>query len=137
MSRDNRINIKAGRDVNVEALAVGDQAQAAAIHAGHADEIAKGFMQLRTQFDALEAKGVLKPEEAAMLRDETDDVHDAAKKALKDPTLSGVLSAKLKRLTSSVQTFCEKDEGVAHWLHAAVAACSLALPLVGVHIPHV
>ena len=135
MSRDNSVNINAGGDVRIEAVAVGDGAQAAAVHSAQAEKLAEYFLQIRTSLDALESSGKLTPAEAKVLRDDAEDVHEAAKTSLKDPAQKDGLTVKLKRFASSIQTFCADQHEIFESLHHVAAACALPLALAGFHVP--
>jgi hypothetical protein len=136
MSRDNTVNIKAGGNVSVEALAVGDAAQAASIRSsGAAQELAEHFLQIRSTFDELEAKGELAPAEARLLKEESAEVEKAAQAVLEDKTGKEKegLGVKLKRFAGSVQTFCHANNkfGVFSCLSAIAALCGVPEALTG------
>lgn len=131
MSRDNSINIKAGGDVRIEAIAVGDGAQAAAVQSAQAEKLAEHFLQIRTSFDALETAGEITPAEAALLRTEAEEVHAVAKTALTDESQKENLVLKLKRFGGSISTFCREQKVLFEALHHVAAACAVPLGLLG------
>jgi len=135
MSRDNTVNIKAGGDVRVEALAVGDGAQAAAVHSAQAEKLAEHFLTFRATFEQLEATGKLTPAEAKMLKDEADDVHEAARTALEDPDQKDTLILKLKRFGGSLRTFCCDQKELFEAMHSLAAFCAIPLSLLGFGVP--
>ena len=132
MSRDNSIKINAGGDVRVEAIAVGDGAQAVAVQSAQAEKLAEHFTQIRTSFDALEASGEITPAEATLLRDEAEEVHEVATKTLTDESQKETLALKLRRFGGSIDTFCRERKELFEVLHHVAAACALPLALFNV-----
>jgi RecB family exonuclease len=133
MSRDNRIEIKAGGSVTMDAVAVGDHARAASIRSAQSEQLAAQFLEIRGIFDRLETSGALPPAEATLLKDETADIEQSAQAALQDEAAKDTLVAKLKRFGMSVRTFCKEQEanGVFAALETVASLCAIPLALLG------
>jgi hypothetical protein len=131
MSRDNILNIKAGRDVSIDALAVGDNARAVSIQSAAAEALASHFAEIRTVFDELESAGQITPVAARLLREETADLQKTAEASLTDEAEKETLALKLKRLGATTQSFCTSNEKVFKCLESIAACCSIPLAILG------
>lgn len=132
MSRDNIIKISAGRDVSIDALAVGDNARALSATSGDAQQLAAHFMEICTVFEELEAAGAISPTAAKLLKDEAADVEKTAEAATKDEAEKETLILKLKRLGASAQSFCGNNEKVFKCLESIAACSAIPLALLGI-----
>ncbi|WP_309646250.1 hypothetical protein [Phenylobacterium sp.] len=132
MSRDNHISINAGRDVRIDAMAVGDNAQAAAGTTAQAAQLAASFAEIRAVFDRLESAGQLTPDQGELLRADVMDAEQAAVEALKDERVKENLTKRLKRVATGVQSFCKDQNDVWRALESVASLCAIPMALLGV-----
>jgi len=135
MSRDNSININAGRDVRIDALAVGDGAQAAAGSSPTAALLVERFDEIRAVFERLEASGELTAPQAELLRADVSAAEDAAVEALKDEKRKDSLAERLRRVSVGVQSFCRDQDDVWRALESVASVCAIPLALLGLPRP--
>lgn len=131
MSRDNSVNINAGRDVKIDALAVGDGAQASAGGSLQVQQLAEHFAEIRAVFARLESAGLLEGPQAELLRSQAEDAEEAAHEAIKDEKRKERLTERLKHLAVGVHSFCKDQNEVWKAMESVASICAIPLALLG------